>query len=77
MTVYSTRPEAVHREIVEPLGEYACEHDVDAIAEELIVWTEATTPRGHVDPLRTGFRLRDVSTAEFWATVERHALPTD
>lgn len=39
MNTYATRDEAVTREIIEPLGEYANGHDTDAIAEEVIVTT--------------------------------------
>ena len=60
MTTITTRNEAVQREIIEPLGEYAAEHDIDAIADELI------TTEGE------GFYLDE--DADFWATVENHAL---
>ena len=35
-TTYTTRNEAVEREIVEALGEYAADYDIDAIAERTI-----------------------------------------
>ena len=59
-TTYTTRNEAVQREIIEPLGEWAAEHDVDAIADQLIK-TEGE-----------GFYLDE--DADFWAVVEAHAL---
>ena len=37
MATYITRDEAIQREIIYPLGEYAAVHDIDAIADELIV----------------------------------------
>lgn len=37
MTTYTSRSEAIQREIIDPLGEYAAVHDIDAIADELIV----------------------------------------
>lgn len=60
MTTYTTRNEAIAREITAPLGEYADQHDIDAIADELIK-TEGQ-----------GFYLDE--DADFWATVEAHAL---
>ena len=33
---YATRNEAIQREIIEPLGEYVNDYDVDAIAEEVL-----------------------------------------
>lgn len=60
MTTYATRNEAIDREITAPLGEYADQHDIDAIADELIK-TEGE-----------GFYLDE--DADFWATVEAHAL---
>lgn len=50
MNTYTTRDEAVQREIIEPLGEYANEHDTDAIAEEVIITTgEGTELRYHIN----------------------------
>lgn len=37
MATYITRDEAIQREIIDPLGEYAAVHDIDAIADELII----------------------------------------
>ena len=36
MTVYSTRDEAIQNEIITPLGQYVNEHNIDAIADEII-----------------------------------------
>lgn len=58
---YTTRDEAVLREVVEPLGEYVSEHDVQAIADEVL--------GDHAE----GYACV-VTEAEFWAVVERHAL---
>ena len=59
MTTYTTRNETIAREIIAPLGEYADQHDIDAIADELIK-TEGE-----------GFYLDE--DADFWATVVKHA----
>lgn len=60
MNTYTTRDEAVQREIIEPLGEYANEHDTDAIAEEVII----TTGEG------TKFRYTINEDVDFWEIVE-------
>lgn len=64
MTTYETRNEAVQREIIEPLGEWAEEHDIDAIADELIV-CYATGPNAvySVD-----------EDADFWAVVAANTI---
>jgi hypothetical protein len=39
MTTYTTKNDAIQYEIIEPLGEWANEHNIDAIADELITAT--------------------------------------
>ena len=60
MTTYTTRNEAVQHEIIEPLGEYAQEHDIDAIADTLIKVEDE------------GFTIDQ--DADFWAVVAANAL---
>lgn len=60
MTTYTTRNEAIQREIVEPLGEWAAEHDVDAIADQLIKAED------------DGFTIDQ--DADFWDVVANNAL---
>ena len=60
MTTYTTKNEAITREIIEPLGEYANEHDVDTIADELIIAGD------------NGFHLDE--DADFWGIVAANAL---
>lgn len=66
MTTYSTRNEAIQREIIEPLGEYADQHDIDAIADETI-GSRRPEGRANVEFFCT------VDTDEFWEIVQRHA----
>lgn len=66
MTTYTTRTEAIEREIIEPLGEYADDHDIDAIADETIIET------GEGVNLRFMTR-EDLDHDDFWAIVEKHA----
>lgn len=64
MITYTTRNEAVQREVIEPLGEFADEYDIDAIADEVLT----TTGEG-VD-----YRYVINDDADFWGIVEKHAL---
>lgn len=61
MAAYITRDEAIQREIIDPLGEYAAVHDIDAIADELIVYDDS------------GLYYLDEDT-DFWDVVFTKAL---
>lgn len=64
MTTYARRDDAITREIIEPLGEYANEHDVDAIADALIICEDnGLNAEFYIDP-----------DADFWAVVAANAL---
>lgn len=63
--LYVTRDECIQREIVEPLGEYAADHDIEGIAVEV------------VETVGTGAQLRfrvAVPPLDFWGVVQRHAV---
>lgn len=64
MTTYARRDEAITREIIEPLGEYAAEHDIDAIADQLIICED--------NGLNAEYRLDE--DADFWNIVASNAL---
>lgn len=50
MNTYTTRDEAITREIIEPLGEYANEHNIEEIEEQVIITTgEGTELRYHLN----------------------------
>ena len=69
MTAYSTRNEAIEREIVTAIeaGDATRnEFDIDAIADEII--EQVTTETGQVT-----YQVTD-DTDAFWAAVERHVL---
>lgn len=61
MATYETRNEAVQREIIEPLGEWANEHNIDAIADQLIKAED------------DGFTI-DPDSNYFWAVVAANTL---
>lgn len=64
MNTYTTRTEAIEREIIEVLGVYAHEHDVDAIADAVLTTT------GHGTDYR--YTLRE--DVNFWGVVAANAL---
>lgn len=64
MTTYARRDDAITREIIEPLGEYAAEHDIDAIADTLILCDD--------NGLNAEYYLDE--DADFWGIVAAHAL---
>ncbi|MGO1852782.1 MAG: hypothetical protein ACTH0V_05165 [Microbacteriaceae bacterium] len=73
-TTYSTLPEAVEREIVEPIeaggvvDDARAAYDIDAIADEVIA---SDSPAGAAE-----FSCA-VGTDEFWQVVQRHELQQD
>ncbi|MGO1385752.1 MAG: hypothetical protein ACTHU1_13330 [Arachnia sp.] len=62
MRRYSTRAEAIEREILAALGEHADVHDVEAIASEVL------------GDYEHGFACM-VDAPTFWGVVEHHAKP--
>ena len=63
MNTYATRDEAVQREIIEPLGEYANEHNIEGIEEQVII----TTGEG------TELRYKLIEDVDFWDIVAANA----
>ena len=64
MTTYTSRNESIAREITAPLGEYADEFDIDAIADEVL----ETIGEGNE------YRYQAREDVDFWEIVEKHAL---
>ena len=64
MNAYTDRNEAIHHEIITALGDYADEHDIDAIADQVLT----TTGEGK------DFRIILDEGVDFWAVVEANAL---
>lgn len=67
-TIYSTRNEAIQQEIIEPLGSYADEHNIDAIADDII--HQANTRHGEV----YYFNAMEDDPEAFWEIVADHAI---
>lgn len=64
MTTYTNRNDAIHNEITLALGDYADQHNIDAIADAVLEAQE--TDKGYVF-----FLNEDV---DFWEIVEANAL---
>lgn len=63
-TIYSTRNEAIQNEIIASLGDYVDQHNIDAIADQLIIMdTDNGEATYHVD-----------EDADFWAIAEANAI---
>lgn len=86
-TLYSTRPDAVQAEIINPIEasgvveDASAEYDTEGIADAILVWDDAYDEDQHVHHLdRQGYRVRPEyldapdGVASFWDLVERHAL---
>ena len=64
MNLYSTRDDAIHYEIILALGEYADEHDIEAIADQVLTTTVGVT----------SYYYHLNEDVDFWAVVEDNAL---
>ena len=65
--IYSSKNDYIAQAIEPALGEYAAEHDIDAIADEMLIWHNDVNGQ----PGNNGF-MED-ENKDFWAVVEAHA----
>lgn len=65
--IYTSKNEYIGQIIEPALKEWAAEHDIDAIADEMLVWHNDVNSLGN-----NGF-LEDESK-DFWSVVEAHAV---
>lgn len=72
MTTYSTKAEAIEREITPALGEWVGDYDIDGIARDLLVWHVDHDERGRELLNTAGYAVRD--DADFWAIVQAHEV---
>ena len=64
--IYSSKNDYIAQAVEPALGEYAAEHDIDAIADAMLIW------HNDIDrPGNNGF-MEDEGK-DFWAVVEAHA----
>ena len=64
MNTYTSRNGAINAEIIEPLGEFVDDYDIDAIADEAL---ETIGECGE-------YRYQVREDVDFWDIVEAHAL---
>ena len=63
-TTYARRDDAIHNEIILTLGDYAQDHNIDAIADQLIICDgSGLNPEYSLNP-----------DADFWGIVAANAL---
>lgn len=82
MKLYTTRNDAIAREIVSPIedgGEIENAYDqfdIDAIADEVLEYVDGYDSEQNAYFLnRQGFRLReDIEADDFWDSAMRHAM---
>lgn len=66
-TTYTTRDEAIQREIIEPLGEHVKDFNIEAIADE-VIGSRRVEGRADVEFFVT------VNEMEFWHIVQAHEI---
>lgn len=59
--------------IAAALGDYAAEHDIEAIADEAFAWYRAFDPEANVEYLHEQGFYQVVTTDEFWTICANHA----
>lgn len=64
MTTYTTKNDAIQNEIINPLGEYAEEHNIEAIADQVLTTTGEGT--------NYAYTLRE--DIDFWDVVANNSL---
>lgn len=69
---YATMSDACDA-VSEALGEYADEHDIEAIAGEAFAWYRAYDPKANVEYLHEQGFYQVVTTDEFWTICANHA----
>ena len=66
MSIYTTKQDYIAQVITPALGDYAAEHDIDTIADEMLIW------HNDIDRLGNNGFLED-ENKDFWAVVEANA----
>ena len=71
MTIYTTKQDYIAQVITPALGDYAAEHDIDQIADEMLNWHNEVESNGDINLGRSGFVENDEK--DFWTVVENNA----
>ena len=69
--IYSSKNDYIAQVIEPALGEYAADHDIDEIADAMLIWHDEINDKGQIDLGRSGFMEDDAQ--DFWAVVEANA----
>ena len=72
MTAYATLAEAIEREILPVLGEYAEDFDARAIADDVLEYVTPEDDQGRLRVDRAGVVLK--AGSRFWEVVFSHEL---
>lgn len=59
--------------VADALGDYADEHDIEAIADEAFAWYRAYDPEANVEYLHEQGFYQTVTADEFWTICANHA----
>lgn len=68
-TTYTTKRDAIEREILPALGEYADDYDIDKLADKVLAWVDVIDTAGNVRLDLSGFQLA-VEAGEFWTAAQ-------
>lgn len=71
MTIYTTKQDYIAQVITPALGDYAAEHGIDQIADEMLTWHNEVDGNGDINIGCSGF-VED-EAKDFWAVVENNA----
>lgn len=69
--IYSSKTDYIGQVIEPALGEYAAEHDIDGIADEMLNWNNEVNDKGQINLGKSGFLVEEEK--DFWQVVEDNA----
>lgn len=70
--IYTTKNDYISQIINPALGEYAADFDVEAIADDMLIWHNDINNKGQNNLSKSGL-IEDESQG-FWQVVESHTL---
>lgn len=73
---YTTKDDAIEQYVVPALGDYADDHDLDAIFDDCFEYNQAIDEDGVEHLNSSGFRLT-ADEAAFWESVQRHDIGSE
>lgn len=70
--IYTTKNDYISQIITPALGEYAADFDVEAIADDMLIWHNDINNKGQNNLSKSG--LIEDESQDFWQVVESHTL---